>query len=68
MAPNFLAISEVESEEPSLHTMIVSAISFNFTIIPAPNKIGRIIDIQIHPSDGKLFFLSENALWLMEKN
>ena len=32
------------------------------------NKIGRIRDIQIHPSDGKLFFLSENALWLMEKN
>ena len=32
------------------------------------NKIGRIRDIQIHPSNGKLFFLSENALWLMEKN
>ncbi len=32
------------------------------------NKIGRIRDIQIHPSNGKLFFLSQNALWLMEKN
>ena len=32
------------------------------------NKIGRIRDIQIHPSNGKLFFLSGNALWLMEKN
>ena len=32
------------------------------------NKIGRIRDVQIHPSNGKLFFLSENALWLMEKN
>ena len=32
------------------------------------NKIGRIRDIQVHPSNGKLFFLSENALWLMEKN
>jgi len=31
-------------------------------------KIGRIRDIQIHPSNGKLFFLSQNALWLMEKN
>ena len=31
------------------------------------NKIGRIRDIQIHPSNGKIFFLSENALWLMEK-
>ena len=32
------------------------------------NKIGRIRDIQIHPSSGKLFFLSQNAIWLMEKN
>ena len=31
------------------------------------NKIGRIRDIQVHPSNGKIFFLSENALWLMEK-
>ena len=32
------------------------------------DKIGRIRDIQVHPSNGKIFFLSENALWLMEKN
>ena len=32
------------------------------------NKIGRIRDIQIHPSTGKIYFLSEGALWLMEKN
>ena len=32
------------------------------------NKIGRIRDIQIHPSTGKIYFLSEKALWLMEKN
>ncbi len=31
-------------------------------------KIGRIRDIQVHPVNGKLFFLSENGLWLMEKN
>ena len=31
------------------------------------NKIGRIRDIQIHPSTGKIYFLSHNALWLMEK-
>jgi len=31
------------------------------------NKIGRIRDIQIHPSTGKIYFLSQNALWLMEK-
>jgi glucose/arabinose dehydrogenase len=31
-------------------------------------KIGRIRDIQVHPVNGKLYFLSENSLWLMEKN
>ena len=30
-------------------------------------KIGRIRDIQIHPVNGKLYFLSESGLWLMEK-
>ena len=32
------------------------------------NKIGRIRDIQVQPSTGKIYFLSEEALWLMEKN
>ena len=33
------------------------------------NKIGRIRDIQIHPNNGKIYFLSgDGALWLMEKN
>ncbi len=32
------------------------------------NKIGRIRDIQIHPGTGKIYFLNQNALWLMEKN
>ena len=31
-------------------------------------KIGRIRDIQVHPVSGKLYFLSGNSLWLMEKN
>ncbi len=31
------------------------------------NQIGRIRDIQIHPTTGKLYFLSQDALWLMEK-
>ncbi len=30
------------------------------------DKIGRIRDIQIHPKDGKLYFLAGNSLWLME--
>ena len=32
------------------------------------NEIGRIRDIQVHPSNGKIFLLSEDNLWLMEKN
>ena len=32
------------------------------------NKIGRIRDIQIHPDNGKIYFLAGNGLWLMEKN
>ena len=32
------------------------------------NKIGRIRDIQVHPSTGKIYFLSQDSLWLMEKN
>jgi len=32
------------------------------------DKIGRIRDIQIHPSNGKIYFLASNSLWLMEKN
>jgi glucose/arabinose dehydrogenase len=32
------------------------------------NKIGKIRDIQVDSSNGKIFFLSENALWLMEKS
>ena len=31
------------------------------------NKIGRIRDIQIHQTTGKIYFLSQDALWLMEK-
>ena len=31
-------------------------------------KIGRIIDIQVHPNNGKIYFLAGDSLWLMEKN
>ena len=30
-------------------------------------EIGRIRDIQVHPVSGKIFFLSQDALWLMQK-
>ena len=31
-------------------------------------EIGRIRDIQVHPDNGKIYFLSQDALWLMQKN
>ncbi len=31
------------------------------------NKIGRIRDIQVHPGNGKIYFLAGGNLWLMEK-
>ena len=30
-------------------------------------KIGRIRDIQVHPLDGKIYFLASDNLWVMEK-
>ena len=32
------------------------------------DKIGRIRDIQVHPNNGKIYFLANDYLWLMEKN
>ena len=31
------------------------------------DKLGRIRDIQVHPKNGKIYFLANNNLWLMEK-
>ena len=31
-------------------------------------QIGRIRDIQVHKETGKIYMLSQDALWLMEKN
>ena len=31
------------------------------------NKIGRIRDIQVHPKNGKIFFLANDSLWVMER-
>ena len=32
------------------------------------DKIGRIRDIQVHPNNGKIYFLAGDNLWLMEKS
>ena len=31
------------------------------------DKIGRIRDIQVHPLNGKIYFLASGSLWVMEK-
>ena len=36
-------------------------------IIIFRDKIGRIRDIQVHPTNGKIYFLAGNSLWLMDK-
>ena len=55
-------------------TILTENFLFNYakknphTQIIFKGKIGRIRDIQIHPINGKIFFLAGDYLWLMEKN
>ena len=55
-------------KDKSLRKLIFNDLSNVKEDIIFKNKIGRIRDIQVHPSNGKIFFLSEDGLWLMEKN
>ena len=55
-------------KDQSLRKLIFNDLSNVQEDIIFKNKIGRIRDIQIHPSNGKIFFLSQDGLWLMEKN
>ena len=55
-------------KDQSLRKLIFNDLSNVKEEIIFKKKIGRIRDIQIHPSNGKIFFLSQDGLWLMEKN
>ena len=55
-------------KDKSLRKLIFNDLSNVKEDIIFKNEIGRIRDIQVHPSNGKIFFLSEDGLWLMEKN
>ena len=55
-------------KDKSLRKLIFNDLSNVKEELIFKNKVGRIRDIQVHPSNGKIFFLSENGLWLMEKN
>jgi len=55
-------------KDKSLRKLLFNNLSNIDEKIIFKNKIGRIRDIQIHPDNGKLYFLAGNNLWLMEKN
>ena len=55
-------------KDQSLRKLMFSDLSNIEEEIIFKNKIGRIRDIQVHPVDGKIYFLGEGALWRMEKN
>ena len=55
-------------KDKSLRKLIFNDLSNVKEDLIFKNEIGRIRDIQVHPSNGKIFFLSEDGLWLMEKN
>ena len=55
-------------KDKSLRKLIFNDLSNVKEEIIFKNKIGRIRDIQVHPDNGKIYFLAGEELWLMEKN
>ena len=55
-------------KDKSLRKLIFNDLSNVNEDIIFKNKIGRIRDIQVHPNNGKIYFLAGDKLWLMEKN
>ena len=54
-------------KDMSLRTLDFSNLNNVEENIIFKKKIGRIRDIQVHPITGKIYFLTQDALWLMEK-
>ena len=55
-------------KDMSLRTLDFSDLNNVKENIIFKKKIGRIRDIKVHPMTGKIYFLTQDALWLMEKN
>jgi len=55
-------------KDQSLRKLIFNDLSSIKEEIIFKNKIGRLRDIQVHPTTGKIYFLNQDSLWLMEKN
>ena len=54
-------------KDQSLRKLVFDDLSNIKEEIIFKDKIGRIRDIQIHPNNGKIYFLAGENLWLMEK-
>ena len=54
-------------KDQSLRKLIFDDLSNIKETIIFENKIGRIRDIQVHPINGKIYFLAGDKLWMMEK-
>ncbi len=55
-------------KDQSLRKLIFNDLSNVKEDLIFKGKIGRIRDIQIHPKNGKIYFLGGDSLWLMQKN
>ncbi len=55
-------------KDQSLRKLIFSDLTNVKEDIIFKNEIGRIRDIQVHPINGKIYFLAGDTLWLMEKS
>ena len=55
-------------EDRSLRKLNIDNISNLKEEIIFKDKLGKIRDIEIHPQNGKIFFLTNKNLWLMKKN
>ena len=60
------ACSNYFFKDKSLRKLIFNDLSNVKEDLIFKNKIGRIRDIQVHPVDGKIYFLTGDNLWLME--
>ena len=55
-------------KDQSLRKLVFDDLSNIEETIIFKNKIGRIRDIQVHPINGKIYFLAGDKLWIMEKS
>ena len=55
-------------KDQSLRKLVFDDLSNIEETIIFKNKIGGIRDIQVHPINGKIYFLAGDKLWVMEKS